>query len=133
MQFSVVEGRPLCQISATTDTNRAVFRATALLQPGGVISGPHPSLSHFQGQQFRARRESRSLTVFLRLGGGSDHVILLSIVLCLSCIVALGHLDSVCQELWLVDVGLGTHRQRGDQRRGRGHRHLGQASLKGVG
>lgn len=30
-----------------------------------------------------------------------------------------------------MDVGLGTHRQRGDQRRGRGvslHRHPGQAS-----
>ena len=32
MQFSMVEGRPLCQISTTTDTDRAASRATA--QPG---------------------------------------------------------------------------------------------------
>lgn len=90
MQFSVVEGRPLCQISATTDTNRAAFRATALLSLGGVISGPHPYSQPLPGTAVQSQEKADPGQSSLGLGRGSDHVILLNVVLCLSCIMASG-------------------------------------------
>lgn len=86
MQFSVVEGRPLCQISATTDTNRQ----RSGLSPGGVISGPHPYSQPLPGTAVQSQEKADPGQSSLGLGGRSDHVILLNVVLCLSCIMASG-------------------------------------------
>ena len=49
---------PLCQISATTDTDRAAFRATALLSLGGVISGPHPYSQPLPGTAIQSQEKA---------------------------------------------------------------------------
>lgn len=60
------------------------------LSPGGVISGPHPYSQPLPGTAVQSQEKADPGQSSLGLGGRSDHVILLNVVLCLSCIMASG-------------------------------------------